>query len=111
MGAAPAPDTVLLRVAKPQYPACVFAPGPKVRVLLASARPPRCSTSQAIRAYLKPLREGGAAGVQVVATTDFVRGVAVAPLAALRLFLTAFSSSEANAEKACKWRPRPRPPA
>jgi ferredoxin-NADP reductase/multimeric flavodoxin WrbA len=74
----------LLQVAKPQTPAPVFAPRPRVTVLQVSPRPPGVSTSQAIWAYLKPLLEGGAADVQVVAATDFVRGGALAQAAAQR---------------------------
>lgn len=76
--------TELMQVAKPQTPASVFAPRPRVTVLQVSPRPPGVSTSQAIWAYLKSLLEGGAADVQVVAATDFVRGAAVAHGAAQR---------------------------
>lgn len=43
-----------------------------------SPRAPGVSTSQAVWAYLKPLVEEGAADVQVVGATDFVRGAAAA---------------------------------
>jgi ring-1,2-phenylacetyl-CoA epoxidase subunit PaaE len=74
----------LMRVAQPQTPAPVFAPRPRVTLLQMSPRPPGVSTSQAIWAYLAPLLEDGAAEVQVVAATDFVRGAAVAQVAAQR---------------------------
>lgn len=76
--------TELMQVAKPQTPAPVFAPRPRVTVLQVSPRPPGVSTSQAIWAYLKPLLEGGDADVQVVAATDFVRGGALAQAAEQR---------------------------
>lgn len=74
----------LMRIARPLTPVPVFAPRPKVVVLQVSPRPPGVSTSQAIWAYFKPLLEEGAADVQVVAATDFVRGAAVAQVAAQR---------------------------
>jgi ferredoxin-NADP reductase/multimeric flavodoxin WrbA len=74
----------LMRVAHAQVPVAAFTPRPRVTVLQVSPRPPGVGTSQAIWRYLKPLLEAGAADVQVVAATDFVRSAAVAQMAAQR---------------------------
>ena len=74
----------LMRVAHAQTPVATFAPRPRVTVLQVSPRPPGVSTSRAISHYLKPLLTAGAAEVQIVAATDFVRGAAAAHAAAQR---------------------------
>ena len=74
----------LMHAATPTVPTAAFPPRPHVIVLQVSPRPPGVSTSQAIWHYLQPLLAAGAADVQVVAATDFVRGPAVAREAAQR---------------------------
>lgn len=74
----------LMRVAQAQSSVPAFPWRPMVTVLQVSPRPPGVSTSQAIWRYFQPLLEAGAADVQVVAATDFVRGAAIAQAAAQR---------------------------
>lgn len=74
----------LMRAAYAQPTASAFPPRPRVTVLQMSPRPAGVSTSQAIWGYLQPLIEAGAAQVEVVAATEFVRGAAVAQAAAQR---------------------------
>ena len=74
----------LMRAAHASAAVAAFAPLPKIAVLQVSPRPPGVSTSQAIWRYLQPLMEAGAAQVEVVAATEFVRGAAVAQAAAQR---------------------------
>ncbi|MFN0305130.1 MAG: 2Fe-2S iron-sulfur cluster-binding protein [Burkholderiales bacterium] len=74
----------LMRAAHALVTAAAFPPRPKVAVLQVSPRPAGVSTSQAIWHYLKPLMEAGAAQVEVVAATDFVRSAAVAQVAGQR---------------------------
>jgi ring-1,2-phenylacetyl-CoA epoxidase subunit PaaE len=73
-----------MRAAHAQPTASAFPPRPRVTVLHMSPRPAGVSTSQAIWRYLQPLMEAGAAQVEVVAATEFVRGAAVAQAAAQR---------------------------
>lgn len=65
-------------------PVTTFELRPRVSVLQVSPRPAGVSTSQAIWRYLQPLMEAGAAQVEVVAATEFVRGGGVAQEAAQR---------------------------
>jgi ferredoxin-NADP reductase/multimeric flavodoxin WrbA len=74
----------LMRVAHATAPVAAFAPRPKIAVLQVSPRPAGVSTSQAIWRYVQPLMEAGAAQVEVVAATEFVRSAAVAQVAAQR---------------------------
>jgi ferredoxin-NADP reductase/multimeric flavodoxin WrbA len=74
----------LMRVAHASVTVAAFAPRPKIAVLQLSPRPTGVSTSQAIWRYLQPLMEAGAAQVEIVAATEFVRGAAVAQAAAQR---------------------------
>jgi ring-1,2-phenylacetyl-CoA epoxidase subunit PaaE len=74
----------LMRAARAQPADTVFPPRPRVAVLQMSPRPAGVSTSQAIWGYLQPLMEDGAAQVEIVAATEFVRGAAVALTAAQR---------------------------
>jgi ferredoxin-NADP reductase/multimeric flavodoxin WrbA len=74
----------LTRMAHPDSNAAVFEPQPRVAVLQVSPRPPGISTSQSISRYLQPLLRDGAASVDLVAATDFVRGGDVAAAAAQR---------------------------
>ena len=74
----------LQSVIRPQTQALPAPRQPRVVVLQVSPRPPGVSTSQAIWRYLQPSLAAGAADVQVVAATDFVRGPTVAQAAAQR---------------------------
>jgi ferredoxin-NADP reductase/multimeric flavodoxin WrbA len=72
----------LVRAAHAQAGASAFPARPTVTVLQVSPRPPGVSTSQAILRHMQPLLEQGAASVQVIAATEFVRGDATARSAA-----------------------------
>jgi ferredoxin-NADP reductase/multimeric flavodoxin WrbA len=74
----------LMRVAYASAPIAAFEPRPKIAVLQVSPRPAGVSTSQAIWHYLQPLLAAGAAQIEVVAATDFVRSTVVAQVAAQR---------------------------
>lgn len=74
----------LLHAIVPPAPAVAFPSRPSVAVLQVSPRPPGVSTSQAIWRYLQPSLTAGAADVQVVAATEFVRGASIAHAAAQR---------------------------
>jgi ring-1,2-phenylacetyl-CoA epoxidase subunit PaaE len=74
----------LLRAAHAVAPTPSFAPRPKVAVLQVSPRPPGVSTSQSIWCGMRPLLEPGAASLELVAATDFVRGGEAAASAAGR---------------------------
>lgn len=74
----------LMRAARASATVTAFAPRPRVAVLQVSPRPAGVSTSQAIWRYLQPLMEAGAAQIEVVAATEFVRGGPVAQAAAQR---------------------------
>lgn len=74
----------LMRAAYAQPAASAFPPRPRVTVLQMSPRPAGVSTSQAIWGHLQPLMDAGAATIDVVTATEFVRGAAAAKAAAQR---------------------------
>jgi ring-1,2-phenylacetyl-CoA epoxidase subunit PaaE len=74
----------LLRAAHSQTDAPAFSALPRVAVLQVSPRPAGVSTSQSIWHHLQPLLGHGAASVQVVLATDFLRDPAAAQAAAQR---------------------------
>ena len=83
-GTLQAARVALMHAAHAQPAATAFPPRPRVSVLQMSPRPAGVSTSQAIWRYLRPFMDAGAAQVELVAATEFVRAAAVAQAAAQR---------------------------